>query len=306
MKKDKKIFLKELQAGLSKKNKMIPSKFHYDLLGSKYFEKITQQKEYYPTRKEKEILRKLSKKISTLFKGNLSFVEIGSGATDKIKILLNKNVKFYIPLDISLDFVKKSVSKLKKKYPKLKVKPIKIDYSKPFKIPNFKRTTKICFFLGSSIGNFHNKEEIRFLKNIRKSIGKNNYLFMGVDLIKNKKIIEKAYNDKKGYTAKFSLNLINIINKSFNTGLNIKNFYYQGKFNSRLKCVQGFIVSKLNQSFFLGKKRFFLKKNESIQVEISNKFTIKSFVHLSRLTKWKVDEYWLDRQKYFAIFLLKS
>jgi len=285
---------------------MIPSKFHYDLLGSKYFEKITQQKEYYPTRKEKEILRKLSKKISTLFKGNLSFVEIGSGATDKIKILLNKNVKFYIPLDISLDFVKKSVSKLKKKYPKLKVKPIKIDYSKPFKIPNFKRTTKICFFLGSSIGNFHNKEEIRFLKNIRKSIGKNNYLFMGVDLIKNKKIIEKAYNDKKGYTAKFSLNLINIINKSFNTGLNIKNFYYQGKFNSRLKCVQGFIVSKLNQSFLIDKKRFFLKKNENIQVEISNKFTIKSFVHLSRLAKWKVDKYWLDRQKYFAIFLLKS
>ena len=306
MKQDTKIFLKELKVGLSKKNKTIPSKFHYDLLGSKYFEKITQQKEYYPTRKEKEILRKLSKKISTLFKGNLSFVEIGSGATDKIKILLNKNVKFYIPLDISLDFVKKSVSKLKKKYPKLKVKPIKIDYSKPFKIPNFKRTTKICFFLGSSIGNFHNKEEIRFLKNIRKSIGKNNYLFMGVDLIKNKKIIEKAYNDKKGYTAKFSLNLINIINKSFNTGLNIKNFYYQGKFNSRLKCVQGFIVSKLNQSFLIDKKRFFLKKNESIQVEISNKFTIKSFVHLSRQSKWKVDKYWLDRQKYFAIFLLKS
>ena len=196
MKKDKKIFLKELKAGLSKKNKMIPSKFHYDLLGSKYFEKITQQKEYYLTRKEKEILKKLSKKISSFFNGNLSFVEIGSGATDKIKILLNKNVKFYIPLDISLDFVKKSVSKLKKKYPNLKLKPIKIDYSKPFKIPNFKRTTKICFFLGSSIGNFHNKEEIRFLKNIRKSIGKNNYLFMGVDLIKNKKIIEKAYNDK--------------------------------------------------------------------------------------------------------------
>ncbi len=306
MNKDKKIFLKELKVGLSKKNKMIPSKFHYDLLGSQYFEKITQQKEYYPTRKEKEILRKISKKIPSLFKGNLSFVEIGSGAIDKIKILLNKNVKFYIPLDISLDFVKKSASRLKKKYPKIKVKPVKIDYSKPFKIPNFKRTTKICFFLGSSIGNFHNKEEIRFLKNIRKSIGKNNYLFMGVDLIKNKKIIEKAYNDKKGYTAKFSLNLINIINKSFNTGLNIKNFYYQGKFNSRLKCVQGFIVSKLNQSFLIDKKRFFLKKNESIQVEISNKFTIKSFVHLSRLAKWKVDKYWLDRQKYFAIFLLKS
>ena len=306
MNKDKKIFLKELKEGLSKKNKMIPSKFHYDLLGSQYFEKITQQKEYYPTRKEKEILRKLSKKISSLFKGNLSFVEIGSGATDKIKILLNKNVKFYIPLDISLDFVKKSVSRLKKKYPKLKVRPVKIDYSKPFKIPNFKKTTKICFFLGSSIGNFHNKEEIQFLKNIRKSIGKNNYLFVGVDLIKNKKIIEKAYNDKKGYTAKFSLNLINIINKSFNTGLNIKNFYYRGKFNSRLKCVQGFLVSKIKQTFKIKEKKIKLLKNEKIQVEVSNKFTIKSFSKLVKLANWKSQKYWLDKRKYFALFLLKS
>ena len=306
MKKDKKNFLKELKEGLSKKNKTIPSKFHYDLLGSKYFEKITQQKEYYPTRKEKEILKKLSKRIPFLFSGDLSFVEIGSGAADKIKILLNKKVKYYIPLDISVDFVKKSVASLKKKYPNLKVKPIKIDYSKPFKIPNFKITKKIYFFLGSSIGNFHNKKEINFLKNIRKSIGKKNYLFVGVDLIKNKQILENAYNDKNGYTSKFSLNLINIINRNFKSGLNIKNFYYKGIFNDRLKCIQGFLVSKINQSFFLGKKKFFLKKNENIQVEISNKFTTRSFSQLSRLAGWKVEKYWLDNQKYFAVFLLKS
>ena len=306
MKKDKKNFLKELKEGLSKKNKTIPSKFHYDLLGSKYFEKITQQKEYYPTRKEKEILKKLSKRIPFLFSGDLSFVEIGSGAADKIKILLNKKVKYYIPLDISVDFVKKSVANLKKKYPNLKVKPIKIDYSKPFKIPNFKITKKIYFFLGSSIGNFHNKKEINFLKNIRKSIGKKNYLFVGVDLIKNKQILENAYNDKNGYTSKFSLNLINIINRNFKSGLNIKNFYYKGIFNDRLKCIQGFLVSKINQSFFLGKKKFFLKKNENIQVEISNKFTTRSFSQLSRLAGWKVEKYWLDNQKYFAVFLLKS
>ena len=306
MNKDKKIFLKELKEGLSKKNKMIPSKFHYDLLGSQYFEKITQQKEYYPTRKEKEILRKLSKKISSLFKGNLSFVEIGSGATDKIKILLNKNVKFYIPLDISLDFVKKSVSRLKKKYPKLKVRPVKIDYSKPFKIPNFKKTTKICFFLGSSIGNFHNKEEIQFLKNIRKSIGKNNYLFVGVDLIKNKKIIEKAYNDKKGYTAKFSLNLINIINQTQKTKLNINDFYYRGFYNTKKKCIQGFIVSKIYQTFKIGIKKFTLRKKEKILVEISNKFTIKSFKKLSSQTGWSTESFWLDKQRYYSLFLLKS
>ena len=82
-------FKKDLISGLSKKKKIIPSKYHYDYQGSKYFEKITKQKEYYPTRKEKEILKKISKKLSKMFNGNLSFCEIGSGATDKIRILMN-------------------------------------------------------------------------------------------------------------------------------------------------------------------------------------------------------------------------
>ena len=117
-------FKKDLIIGLSKKNKRIPSKYHYDLQGSKYFEKITKQKEYYPTRKEKEILKKISKEIPKLFKGKLSYVELGSGAIDKIKLLINKDVKYYVPLDISLDYVRNSVKKLKKQYPKIKIKPV--------------------------------------------------------------------------------------------------------------------------------------------------------------------------------------
>ena len=298
-------FKKDLIIGLSKKNKRIPSKYHYDLQGSKYFEKITKQKEYYPTRKEKEILEKISKEIPKLFNGKLSYVELGSGAIDKIKLLINKDVKYYVPLDISLDYVRKSVKKLKKQYPKIKIKPKKIDYSKQFKIPNLKETTKVYFFLGSSIGNFYNKNEIKFLKKLRKSISKNNYLFIGVDLIKNKTTLDKAYNDKKGYTAKFSLNLINIINRTQKTNLNIKDFYYHGYYNTKLRCIQGFLVSKINQSFKIGNKRFFLRKSERILVEISNKFTIQSFKRLASNTGWNTERVWLDNQKYYSLFLLK-
>ena len=296
---------KDLISGLSKKEKTIPSKYHYNLQGSKYFEKITQQKEYYPTRKEKEILKNISKEIPRLFKGKLSYIELGSGAIDKIKLLINKDVKYYVTLDISLDYVRKSVKKLKKQYPKIKIKPKKIDYSKQFKIPNLKETTIVYFFLGSSIGNFYNKEEIKFLKKLRKSISKNNYLFIGVDLIKNKTTLDKAYNDKKGYTAKFSLNLINIINRIQKTNLNIKDFYYHGYYNTKLKCIQGFLVSKINQNFKIGNKKFFLKKSERILVEISNKFTIQSFTKLASNTGWTTERVWLDNQKYYSLFLLK-
>ena len=297
---------KDLISGLSKKEKTIPSKYHYNLQGSKYFEKITQQKEYYPTRKEKEILKNISKEIPKLFNGKLSYIELGSGAIDKIKLLINKDVKYYVPLDISLDYVRKSVKKLKKQYPKIKIKPKKIDYSKQFKIPNLKETTKVYFFLGSSIGNFYNKEEIKFLKKLRKSISKNNYLFIGVDLIKNKTTLDKAYNDKKGYTAKFSLNLINIINKTQKTKLRLKDFYYHGFYNTKKKCIQGFIVSKKYQTFKIGNKNFFLKTNEKILVEISNKFSINSFKKLASNTGWSTNRYWQDNQRFYSLFLLKS
>ena len=95
---------KELKIELSKKNKKIPSKFKYDLNGSKYFEKITKLKEYYATRTEKKILKQISKEMKNIFDNNLTFVEFGSGATDKISILINDQVKFCVPLDISYDF----------------------------------------------------------------------------------------------------------------------------------------------------------------------------------------------------------
>ena len=302
---NKKVFAKELKAGLSKKNKIIPSKYHYDFKGSKYFEKITQQKEYYPTRKEKEILKKISKKLPKMFNGSLSFCEIGSGATDKIKILMNKKVKFYFPIDISAKFIRIASKKLKIKYPNLRIKPVITDYNKPFKIKNFKKTTKVFFFLGSSIGNFHPGEDVKFLKNLSKCIDKKSFIFIGVDLVKKASIITKAYNDKAGYTAKFSLNLINVINRNFNCGLNINDFSYVGIYNKSLKSLQGFLVSKSKQSFKIGLKKFNLRKGEKIQVEVSNKFTPKSFISIAKKANFKTHSYWTDKQKYFALFLLK-
>ena len=124
---------KILQKNFSKKNKIIPSKFHYDLQGSRYFEKITKTKEYYITRIEKGILKKIANEISLIFGNNLTFVEFGSGSTEKIRILLNDQVKFYVPLDISFDFINKSSKKLFKSFPNLKILPTYCDYIKYIK-----------------------------------------------------------------------------------------------------------------------------------------------------------------------------
>ena len=303
---EQKSFAQELITSFSKKKKIIPSKFHYDLKGSKYFEKITKTKEYYVTRIEKEILKKISGKINKIFLNNLTFVEFGSGSTEKIRILLNKKVKYYIPLDISFDFIKESSKKLLKSFPKLKILPTYCDYTKYIKLPKSISNTKIGFFLGSSIGNFYNKDEKKFLKNAKKTLGKKSFLFVGVDLIKNVKILKKAYNDKKNFTAKFNLNLINIINKQVKTKLKVKDFKYIATFNRKKSSMENFIVSKKNQIFFIKKNKFYLKKDDKIQSEISNKFTIAKFTKLAKSSGWSVKKHWKDAKRYYAVFLLEA
>ena len=302
----KKSFAQELITNFSKKKKIIPSKFHYDLKGSKYFEKITKTKEYYVTRVEKEILKKIVNQRDLIFNHNLTFVEFGSGSTEKISILLNKNVKFYVPLDVSFEFIKLSSKKLLRSFPKLKIIPTYCDYTKYVKLPKKISKTKIGFFLGSSIGNFYNNEEKKFLKNAKKTLGKNSFLLVGVDLIKNPIILKKAYNDKNKFTAKFNLNLINIMNNKFKTKLKLKDFKYMATFNKMKSSMENFIVSNKNQYFFIKKNKFHLKKNEKIQTEISNKFTISKFNKLAQSSGWQVKKHWNDAKRYYAVFLLQA
>ena len=234
MPKDRNIFHeKELFLSLLKKNKIIPSKFHYDYKGSKYFEKITKTKEYYVTRVEKSILKKIAKEINFIFGEDLTFVEFGSGSTEKISILINNNVKYYIPLDISFNFIKKSSKKLQKLFSYLKIIPKYCDYTNYVNLSKNTTNTKIGFFLGSSIGNFYNNREKIFLKNAKKTLGKKNFMFVGVDLIKKAEILEKAYNDKKKFAEKFNLNLLNVVNKKLKIKIKLKDFKYIGTYNKK-------------------------------------------------------------------------
>jgi len=297
---------KILYENFSKKNKIIPSKFHYDLQGSKYFEKITKTKEYYVARVEKKILKKIVNELKLILGNDLTYVEFGSGSVEKIRILLNDQVKFYVPIDISFKFINQDSKKLLKYFPKLKILPKYCDYIKYIKLPKNISKTKIGFFLGSSIGNFYNEEEKKFLKNAKKTLGKKSFLLVGVDLIKNVKILKKAYNDKGNFTAKFNLNSINVINKEIKTKLKVKDFKYIATFNKKKSSIENFIVSKKNKVFFIKNKKFTLKKGEKIQTEISNKFTVSKFSKLARSSGWRIKKHWKDTKKYYAVFLLQA
>ena len=145
-----------------------------------------------------------------------------------------------------------------------------------------------------------------FLNNAKKTLGKKSFLFVGVDLIKNVKILKKAYNDKGNFTAKFNLNLINIINKQFKTKLKVRDFKYMPTFNRKKSSMENFLIAKKHLIFFINEKKFTFKKGEKIQSEISNKFTISKFSKLAKSSGWHVKKHWKDTKKYYAVFLLQA
>jgi len=288
--------------------KKIDSKHLYDETGSKLFEKITNLDDYYPTRSELEILDK-----KKYFRKNLperaSVIEFGSGSNKKVKKLLEalNNPKEYIPIDISYEFLKANAQDFAKNFPKISVKAICADFNQTKRLQAIvkHKSKNLGFFPGSTIGNFIPSEAQKLLKKFAKILGKDNYLVIGVDIRKNKKLMEKAYNDSKGLTAEFNKNILKGINKR--TGAKFKTEYFEhfAYFNDKKKRIEMHLVSKKDQIVNISNKTIKFDKGETIHTENSYKYSIDEFKELSTLSGYKVINFVTDKNRYFSVFFLK-
>ena len=297
-------FLDEVYNGLSGKVKKLNPKWLYDFNGSKLFEEITKLKEYYVTRTEIEILEKNKSEIANLIGERATVIEPGAGESKKISIFLKslKEPKCYVPSDISKKYLKKIGKKLKKKLPKIDVNPIVDDFTSKKKINNkiLKNDNIVVFFPGSTIGNFEKKEAIHFLKNLKLKY-KPKKIIIGVDLIKKKSVLLKAYNDKKGVTAKFNKNLLKRINKELKANFDIKSFKHSAIYNESKSRIEMHLISLKNQKVKVQNKNFYFKKGETIHTESSHKYSPKSFNQLAKKSGWKVKKIWTDLNRQFSI-----
>lgn len=292
----------------SSPQKKINSKHLYDENGSKLFEMITNLDDYYPTRSELEILDQ-----KNVFKKNLpekaSVIEFGSGSNKKVRKLLEalSNPKEYIPIDISYEFLKTNAKELAKKFPKIKVKAVCADFNKLGSLQNIieHKSKNLGFFPGSTIGNFCPDDAKKLLKKFAKILGKNNYLVIGIDIRKDKKIMEKAYNDSKGITAEFNKNILNGINKKIGSKFNIKNFEHKAYFNEKKKRIEMHLISRQNQNIPLKDSDLKILKGESIHTENSHKYSALEFEKLALSSGYKKIDFLTDQKKYFGIFFLK-
>ncbi len=314
-------FAKNVENGLADIPKHISPKFFYDKIGSKLFEEICDQPEYYLNRIEAQILKKsASQIIDILDEKAISVIELGNGNSQKTRILLRpflanwKNVS-YFPIDVSLKMLKKSIRDLSREYSNLRIFGVCSDYVKGLikinEFMKFKRNIpdkRLIIFLGSSIGNFDPKEANAFLHSLSKYIRNDDALLIGFDLEKDKSILEKAYNDKKGITSQFNLNVLSRINKELDGGFELSSFEHKSFYNLREHRIEMHLESKLDQKVRIGAigKEFHFKEGETIHTENSYKYSKNRLYGLVKNAGLQVIANFTDPKNQYSLILLKK
>ncbi len=300
----------DLIKGLKNLNqKKINPKYFYDEKGSILFEKITKSNDYYPTKKEMEILNTKNKNIKRQLPAGSSVIEFGSGSNKKIKRLLKilDSPTECISIDISKEFLFKNSKLLAREFPNLKITAISADFNHRFDIQKIKNITepKIGFFPGSTIGNFTKAQALKILVKFRKNLKSNNFLVIGVDLKKDKSIIEKAYNDSEGITAEFNKNIFKNLNNKYGSNFDERKFYHKAFFNTKKSRVEMHLISKVKQSVKIFDEKINFVIGESIHTENSYKYTYKTLKTLVESAGYEIQNFYSDKKDFFGVFILK-
>jgi len=298
---------RELLDGLRKPEKSLPSKLFYDELGSELFEQITKLDEYYLTRTETQIYADYIDGIIDHIGSNVILIEFGSGNSQKTRILLDHlpDPAAYVPIDISQEELAESATEVAAAYPGLNVLPIWADYTRDLVLPAIGGSRKAAFFPGSTIGNFYPDEAEAFLKRVAELVGDGGGLLIGVDLKKDERILNLAYNDAEGVTAAFNLNMLTHLNREFGANFQLDKFRHHAAYSEALGRIEMYLVSLEDQTVSLGDVEFSFGRDERILTEVSHKYTVEDFERLAVRGGFHVQDVWTDSDRLFSVQCLE-
>jgi len=298
-------FADDVVGGLQATPKRVPAKYFYDAEGSLLFERITDLPEYYPTRCEMRILQENAADIAKLIPDGAALIEFGSGSNKKVRILLQAVSKLgcYVPVDICQEMVEQEATELKPDFPQLKVLPVTADITQDFVLPPEAKAAplRVGFFPGSTIGNFEPHEAAGFLRHAAKILGPGARLIIGADLIKPAEILNAAYNDAAGVTARFNLNLLTRINRELGGNFNLDGFEHHAFYNRERNRVEMHLASLKRQKAKVAGETIEFRAGETIHTENSYKYSIEKLSALARGAGWRPLQVWTDDHNYFSI-----
>jgi dimethylhistidine N-methyltransferase len=302
-------FGRDLLAGLSAHPKRLPPKHFYDAVGSRLFERITALPEYYPTRTELGILADRAGEIASFIPDGAALVEFGSGSSTKVRLLLEKLPRLgaYVPVDISAEFLEDEAARLREEFPHLAIAPVAADFTRPFALSRGLAKHPLAgFFPGSTIGNFEPAAARDFLQLAVRLLGPRAVFVVGVDLVKDRRILEPAYDDAEGVTAQFNLNVLARANRELGANFDLAAFAHRALYNAERHRIEMHLVSRRAQTVRVLGRSFTFAAGESIHTENSYKYTVEAFTSLAGEAGWRSAAVFLDHHALFSVHVLRA
>lgn len=294
----------ELSAGLMARDACIAPKFLYDALGSKLFEAICELPEYYLTRTEAAVFSAHLPAIAESVGQGVTLIDLGAGNCAKAARLFDAlQPAQYVPVDISVDFLRDALGLLRQRFPEIKMTGLGLDFSEALDLPDaVRREHRLFFYPGSSIGNFTPQQALAFLRRIHDASGQDRGgLLIGVDLIKDRQILEAAYDDALGVTAAFNLNLLRHLNALLQADFDVREWRHRACFNAEQNRIEMHLEAArtVDVSWPGGRRRF--EEGERIHTENSYKYTREDFVMLLERAGFGHVRCWTDAQGWFMV-----
>src|ERR1700722_18789306 len=301
----RRVFLRDVIAGLRSRPKQLPCKYFYDRRGSELFDRICQLDEYYLTRAELALMDQFAPEMGAQIGAGAMLVEYGSGSSVKTRYLLDglPEPVAYVPVDISGEHLRQTARELARDYPRIEILPVCADFTQHFALPRSRRTAthSAVFFPGSTIGNFLPGQAIAVLRRISRMCGNGGGLLIGIDLKKDVATIEAAYNDLLGVTAEFNLNLLRRMNRELGADFDLSQFFHQARYNAELGRVEMHLISRQAQTVTVGGETIEFEPGETICTEHSHKYTVDEFAAVASAAGLTLRREWTTEKREFAV-----
>lgn len=302
---------RDVRLGLSARQKALPPKYFYDDRGSRLFDRICDTPEYYPTRTELALLDRIADTLIDAARPT-DLVELGSGAARKTRRLLDAMGRSgrpgrYVPFDVSESMLVDSSRQLLHDYPWLTIHGVVGDYEEHLdRIPRGER--RLILFIGSTLGNFAPNEAVRFLSRIREQMKENDRLLLGTDLVKNRAVLDAAYNDAQGLTAAFNKNVLSVINRELHADFEPDSFEHVAFFEPEKNQVEMYLRSRRRQEVHIRAldMSVHFEEGETIHTEVSRKFTRASLSRTLERAGLQLSEWYTPENEYFALSLSRK
>lgn len=298
-------FMHDVIAGLTARQKNLPCKYLYDEAGSRIFEQICELDDYYLTRTEAEIFSQQLPAIAAALGSHTILIEPGAGNCEKAQPLLAMMdaPSGYIPIDISPEILLSAQSRLEAELPGIEILPIVGDFTDPgiWSTLNTESTRRVIFFPGSTIGNFTREQARDLLTGFANHLEAGDGLLLGVDLVKDSVVLERAYHDSEHVTEAFNKNLLHRINAELNGNFNPETFAHRAFYHPLKQRVEMHLVSLKSQQVEVAGVSIALREGETIHTENSHKYTLESLAILFNAAGFQLKRSWTDTNNHYAI-----